>query len=408
MSGSPGPVSDIATDVVVIPSGTTAPPAPPVPEHLELSLLQRHWVATVTVAMFVSLIAPLAPASAAQESDWPVVVRDGTWHLRQAYTAGDPTASWNFGESTDIPLFGDWDGDGVASSGVYRDGAWFLTNTNGSSVADIEFFYGGRSGDFPVVGDWDGDGVDTVGVIRGGTWHLVNEFRGGDADVSFTYGRVGPRGDDIPLTGDWDGDGVDTVGIVRDGTWHLRNTNTAGPGEVVFVFGRVGPRGDDLGIVGDWDGDGKDTVGVIRGKRWYLHNVNADGAAEIEFDYGIEEDWRTLQGGFAETTRQQPTARVEPADLSPEEAIRAWFPEDGDKAVQVADCESSLNPHAVSPNGAFHGLFQVSDQWHREAFFNVTGQRWDEGIYTSYYNAQYARHLYEGQGWSPWPHCGQQ
>ena len=348
----------------------------------------------------LGLLVPLSASAAADVPDWPAVVRDGTWHLREAQSDGGATQSWRFGVATDIPIFGDWNGDGTATPGVYRDGNWFLTNSLPGGEADIHFYYGGRPGDFPLVGDWDGDGTDTVGVVRGGTWHLVNEFRGGAADISFTYGRVAPRGDDVPLVGDWDGDGTDTVGIVREGTRHLRNANAGGPGDDVFLYGRVGPRGDDEAVIGDWDGDGIDTVGVVRSSTWHLRNINAGGAADVSFAFGIADSWKTVQGRSGSTLRQGP------ADLDPAEAIRAWFPDMAAKAIGVADCESGLNPEAANPRG-FHGLFQISEQYHRTAFERVTGQTWADGIYNSYYNAQYARHLYDRVGnWSPWPVCG--
>ena len=351
--------------------------------------------------MLLSLLAPSSAAAATAPPDWPTVVRDGSWYLREAHSDGDATASWSFARETDLPFYGDWDGDGVATPGIYRDGRWYLSNDLSGGV-DVEFHYGGRPDDFPLVGDWDGDGDDTVGVIRGGTWYLVDELRGGAADRTFTYGRVAPRGEDVPLVGDWDGDGADSVGIVRDGTWYLRDTTSAGPGDTVFVYGRVGPRGQDTAVAGDWDGDGVDTIGVVRGNSWYLRNANAGGAADVDFAYGRADDWKAVRGGFSDVTQQ---AEAE-ADLAPTAAIRTWFPDMPDKAIAVADCESGLNPRAVNPRG-FHGLFQIAEEFHRSAFLRVTGQAWAEGIYTPYYNAQYARHLLDRVGgWSPWPVCG--
>lgn len=43
--------------------------------------------------------------------------------------------------------------------------------------------------DLPVVGDWDGDGVMTVGVRRGDRFLLRNSNSGGVADVDFRFGR---------------------------------------------------------------------------------------------------------------------------------------------------------------------------------------------------------------------------
>ncbi len=139
--------------------------------------MRRNLSLALAAAFVMTLVLP-SGAALASEPARPSVVRDATWFLGEP-DGGSATASWRFGRSSDVPLYGDWDGDGVATPGVYRDGDWYLRNSNSGGAADISFYYGGRPDDVPVVGDWDGDGIDTVGVIRGGTWYLVNEFRGG-------------------------------------------------------------------------------------------------------------------------------------------------------------------------------------------------------------------------------------
>nr|MDQ3294003.1 transglycosylase SLT domain-containing protein [Actinomycetota bacterium] len=85
---------------------------------------------------------------------------------------------------------------------------------------------------------------------------------------------------------------------------------------------------------------------------------------------------------------------------SVEEAVQAWFADVDAQAREVARCESGLNPGAVSSGGRNHGLFQINDV-HRSAFTSVTGQPWSS-VYSAYYNAQYARYLYDDAGWQPW------
>jgi alkaline phosphatase len=61
---------------------------------------------------------------------------------------------------------GDFDGDGRASYGEYLGGTFRLVNTLGDTFVSN---YGdlGVSGDLPLVGDWDGDGVDSLGYGSG-------------------------------------------------------------------------------------------------------------------------------------------------------------------------------------------------------------------------------------------------
>ena len=201
----------------------------------------------------------------------PRATEGNAWLLTNSL--GDPQdlPSFTYGRSGDVPLVGDWNGDGRDTVGVYRpsDGHWYLTNKLGDP-RDLPSFTYGRTDDIRLVGDWNGDGRDTVGVYRpsDGHWYLTNSL-GEPRDLpSFTYGRSG----DVPLVGDWNGDGRDTVGVYRpsDGHWYLTN-KLGDPRDLPsFTYGRT----DDIRLVGDWNGDGRDTVGVYRPSdgHWYLTN----------------------------------------------------------------------------------------------------------------------------------------
>jgi hypothetical protein len=169
----------------------------------------------------------------------------------------------NFGTpgGADIPVVGDWDGNGVDTPGVFQPangGNWFLTNgVNGQNVnnsfppAAFQFSFG-QNGDLPLAGDWDGNGLDSVGVFRpaNSTWFLSNGFQGVVDIKPFVFGSVGS----LPFTGDWNGDGIDTPGAftAKLGLMSLNNVNAAGNGvgDIVFNFGQSG----DLPLAGDWDG----------------------------------------------------------------------------------------------------------------------------------------------------------
>jgi hypothetical protein len=140
--------------------------------------------------------------------------------------------------------------------GVFRNGRWILRSCNPSGAVVLYRFKFGRSTDIPVTGDWDGDGVDTIGVYRNGRWLLRNSNSAGPPDYSFKFGRS----TDIPVTGDWNGDGVDTIGVRRGKQWILRDSNSAGSPDYRFRFG----RSTDIPVTDDWNGDGIDTIGVRR------------------------------------------------------------------------------------------------------------------------------------------------
>jgi hypothetical protein len=138
--------------------------------------------------------------------------------LLQATAAGPERADlidhvFQFGTITDVPVAGDWNGDGVGAIGLFRGGKWHFDNDGDGrwSPGDQRAQFG-REGDLPVVGDWDGDGVDQIGVYRRGEWILdTNGNRQlDDADQRLTLGEPGQ----VPIAGDWNGDGVDEPAMV--------------------------------------------------------------------------------------------------------------------------------------------------------------------------------------------------
>lgn len=123
---------------------------------------------------------------------------------------------FQYGSEGDVPVAGDWNGDGISNIGVFREGTWYLdTDGDGRFSPSDEVVHFGRPGDIPVVGDWTGDGTTKLGVYRQGQWYLdTNGNRTLDAqDATFRLGDAG----DIPVVGDWNGDGKDDVGVYRPG-----------------------------------------------------------------------------------------------------------------------------------------------------------------------------------------------
>ncbi len=77
----------------------------------------------------------------------------------------DVVLRFEYGHASDVKVVGDWDGDGIETPGVFRDGRWFLRNSNTTGAGDFDFWFGSTR-DHPVVGDWNNDGADTIGVAR--------------------------------------------------------------------------------------------------------------------------------------------------------------------------------------------------------------------------------------------------
>lgn len=106
--------------------------------------------------------------------DTPAVVRGNTWYFMQTKYPGNTcadatTTSVAFGTATDTPIVTNWDrgqigGDAADDIGIIRGNGWYLDRGNGGG-AEIQFTYGDIL-DVPIPGDWNGDGVDTPSVVR--------------------------------------------------------------------------------------------------------------------------------------------------------------------------------------------------------------------------------------------------
>jgi len=102
--------------------------------------------------------------------------------------------------------------------GVYKNGSWYLRNTNTSGSQDLFAVFGGQASDLPVTGAWNSDTVDSLGVYRSniGQFILSNGNSGILAeDYRATFGNPG----DTPFTGRW------TVDMTHDGLGVYRNSN---------------------------------------------------------------------------------------------------------------------------------------------------------------------------------------
>jgi glucose/arabinose dehydrogenase len=168
---------------------------------------------------------------------------DGFAYLRNSNDTGIADVTFVFGNPGDVPLAGDFDGDGCDTLSIYRpsEARFYVINQLGSGGAGLggaehSFAYG-NPGDVPVMGDWDGDGDDTPGLRRpsDGFVYVRNSNTTGVADVSYFYGDPG----DIPVAGDWDDDGDDTFGLFRPstGSFFLKNTNATGIADSSFFLG---------------------------------------------------------------------------------------------------------------------------------------------------------------------------
>jgi hypothetical protein len=200
----------------------------------------------------------------------------------------------------DVPLWGDWNGDGAFTPAIFRNGDWLLFDALAGRTftprAPIRF---GAPGDTPVVGDFNGDRRTDIGVFRKGVWFFrfvpggKVPFTGGRPQLTLRYGAPTDR----PIVGDWNGDGKDTVGVRRGTIFKLSDTLVAGKPAWTFNYGFA----SDEAVAGDWDGNRTDTIALVRGSRWILRATNLPKSRYIHFGVSRPADsialpWRTLAG----------------------------------------------------------------------------------------------------------------
>jgi hypothetical protein len=193
----------------------------------------------------------------------------------------------------DMPVVGDWTGDGNTKIGIYRSstGTWFLdANNNGIfDAGDYQYQFGGIPGDIAFAGDWLGTGKSCIGIYRsqGSVWLLDlncnGNFENVPADAFFPFGGV-PG--DVPVVGSWTGEAT-RVGVVRKyapaglpqgnpfywvldgGAANAGSAATSHQPDVVRCFAFGGVAGDVF-LTGDWYGTGISAGAVYRNGLWVI------------------------------------------------------------------------------------------------------------------------------------------
>jgi len=204
----------------------------------------------------------------------------GTWHIVQSSNGAQVQRTW--GIAGDVPAPGDYDGDGRIDVAVFRpsSGTWYILPTSTSVPVSAVW---GASGDIPVARDYDGDRRADMAVYRPstGVWYV---FRSGTASgITYTWG--GAAGD-RPAPGDYDGDGKTDVAVFRPSTgmWYVFRSQTA-----TGFTGVWGTQGD-VPVPGDYDGDGRTDIAIYRPAQgaWYI--IKSSTGACVMYQWGVSGD----------------------------------------------------------------------------------------------------------------------
>ena len=187
-----------------------------------------------------------------------------------------------FGATGDVPVSGDWDGDGIGDLAVYRDGSqtggqsYFYYRPSSQPTINYQTLPLGVTGDKPLRGDFDGDGRLDAAVFRPSTstWYILRTSI--NQVTQTTFGTAG----DIPVPADYDGDGLTNIAVFRPSTgyWYTSTNPAINYGAILF-----GVNGD-LPVPADYDGDGKADVAIFRPSNgaWYEQR-STQGFAGVTF-----------------------------------------------------------------------------------------------------------------------------
>ena len=297
-----------------------------------------------------------------------------TIKVRPTGTSDGPitcTATFDLGGATVGPLrvtaavvgtaVGSYEGDGTTDLALFNapepaqgvTGAFDLQPSGGGSSRTVDL---GMPGDIPVTGDFDGDGTADEAVFRPN----VDSDADGTADSALWIIRQSSDGDvrqvrfgaptDLPVPADYDGDGTTEVATFRPDSdltagaseWFILPSSGATAYRTPFGS----PRDDDP-VPADYDGDGKADLATFRSEsdltddsaEWFI--LPSSGAASYRVALG---DVGTVAApGYYEGTVLVGLAAYDPGTTT-------WTIRDGgSSAVRTVDFGSSRSVPVLAP-----------------------------------------------------------
>jgi len=232
---------------------------------------------------------------------------DGTWYWLTSGTgysyASQGSKQWGAQSLGDVPMVGDMDGDGKADLVIWRasTGTWYWlpSSANYAYASAVGIQFGDKpSGDVPMLGDFDGDGKTDIGVWRAstGVWFWLTSSTGYSYSTAHAIQWGASSQGDMPFTGDIDGDGKSELIVWRpgSGTWFWLTSSTG----YTYQTQRQAQWGSqslgDIPTIADFDGDGRSDLAVWRTSTgtwyWLTSSSGFNPAAANSRQWGVSTD----------------------------------------------------------------------------------------------------------------------
>ncbi|MGI5499271.1 FG-GAP repeat domain-containing protein [Lentzea sp. CA-135723] len=231
-------------------------------------MYRRKLLATALSGLAALTVTTALPAHADDPTgDVYVSLSDGGRFVQDSWRWHD-----FFGVGNEIPLTGDFNGDGrddvvTFTRGDRGDVYVALSNGNGFAGTSVKWHDNfGFGTETPLVGDFNGDGKDDIATFtQGNTGDVFVALSTGSgfSGTSVKWHDWFSIGNEVPLAGDFNGDGKDDIATFTRGAtgdvYVALSTGSGFSGTSQKWHERFGINGEIVDS-GDFDGDGKDDI----------------------------------------------------------------------------------------------------------------------------------------------------